>query len=369
MTRLKRPLSWLLFLLLSGSAGAAELGRDALMESIERAYNFEASVFDWYESAEFDRTEPIQAFVAATAAYWTYQADRVDASKRERVELRLSESIDRAEEWYKRDKSNVQARFFYGLNRCNRARFYVEESSWFKAYFDAREGLNVLRDLVKAQPDFVDAYFAIGVAECFLSDAPTLLKPLARLLGFRGAVQAGIEKLERCMDEGDWTIVEASYYLAYFYYSVAEDAPKAIAGFEALAMQYPANPLFAYFLGRSHQINHKPLDALEVYQRSRDIAYQSGAEDIGNWSSFRIGTILQGEHFYQDAMDEYLRLQKRLTAEMVEQEYFYLLPLKMGQCLIQLGDTERAKSYLEVVRPEWDRDAYREAQDLLKTLR
>ena len=347
---------------------ASEVERERLMESIERAYNFEQQAFDWYESEAFDRNDPVHAFVASTAAYWIYQADRIDEAKRKRAEERLSESIDLAQRWYKEDKSDLQARFFYGVNRCNRARFYVEESSWFRAYLDAREGLSILRSLVEEEPNYADAYFALGVAEAFLSDAPTLLKPLARLLGFRGAAQAGIEKLQRCMEEGDWTIVEASYYLAYFHYSIAEDGPKAIAGFESLVRQYPANPLFAYFLGRSHQINHKPLDALEVYQRSRDLSYQAGAEDIGNWSSFRIGTILQGEHFYQEAVEEYQRLQKRLTAEMVEQEYFYLLPLKMAQCLIELDEIDRARSYLEVVRSEWNRDAYREARKLLDQL-
>lgn len=335
---------------------------------VERAYNFDAEAFAWFESHELDQTDPMNVFVAATASYWVYQADRIDRDKRNHAEQLLDRSVEVSETHFERDKSNGFYRFLYGSSRCNRARFHVEESSWFRAYLDAREGLGVLRDLIDDEPDYIDAQFAIGVAECFLSDAPAILKPLARLLGFRGSAEQGIEKLKRCMQEGEWTRTEAAYYLAYYYYNVVSDGPKAVAAFTKLREQYPSNPLFLYFLGRSHQINRDPLGALEVYLGARDVAYRTGADDIGNWSSFRVGTILQGEQRFEDALQEYSRLQGKLSSAMHHQEYFYLLPLKMAQCLIALGDEERAKMYLNVIRPEWDKDTYREAKDLLETL-
>ena len=361
-------ISVLLFLWQIMTVGAVTADKALMKEYIHRAYNFDPGAFEWFESDDFDKSDAMQAFVSASASYWLFQADRIDRSKRDHAEQMLNQSVELSEASFKRDKSDRFYQFLYGLSRCNRARFFVEESSWFRAYLDAREGLGTLRDLIEADPTYSDAYFALGVAECFLSDAPAILKPLARLLGFKGSAQEGIQKLKLCIADGEYTSVEAAYYLAYYYYNVVGDGPNAIASFQELKEQFPGNPLFVYFLGRSYQINRDPLGALEIYRESKEVCYNAEARDLGNWSSFRIGTILQGEQRYQDALSEYGVLQRKLDSETHHQEYFYLLPLKIAECSIAIGDVERAKLYLNVIRPEWDKDTYRQAKDLLKSL-
>jgi tetratricopeptide (TPR) repeat protein len=341
---------------------------DLVSSYIERAYNFDLDAFAWFASAAFDKEEPLQSFIASTAAYWTFQADRTNGGKRDAAEAALSQAILVTETVFRQNRNDSFARFLYGSSRCNRARFHVEESNWFKAYLDAREGLGVLRSLISDDPEYADGFFAVGVAEAYLSDAPTLLKPLARLLGFRGSADSGIEKLLFCMENGDWTQTEAAYYLAYYYYNVARDGDQAVKVFERLVEQYPGNPIFLYLFGRSHQIRHDPLGALPVYERARDAALVSDANDIANWSLFRMGTIQQGEQRHQDAIRAYTQLQQRLGAESHRQEYFYLLPLKMAECLIEEGDIPRARAYLNVIRPEWDRETYRTAMALLREL-
>jgi hypothetical protein len=341
---------------------------DLVSSYIERAYNFDLDAFAWFASDAFDKEEPLQSFIASTAAYWTYQADRINVQKRDAADAALTHSIQVTEIIYRQNRDDAFARFLYGSSRCNRARFQVEEQDWFKAYLDAREGLGVLRSLIKDEPEYADAFFAVGVAETYLSNAPTLLKPLARLLGFRGSADSGIEKLKFCMENGDWTGIEAAYYLAYYYYNVARDGDQAVQGFEPLVEQFPGNPIFLYLLGRSYQIRRDPLGALAVFERARDAALASDAHDMANWSLFRIGTIQQGEQRHQDAIQSYGQLQKRIGADSLQQEYFYLLPLKMAECLIAEGDIPRARAYLEVIRPEWDRETYRAAVALLREL-
>jgi len=347
---------------------AERMDKAVLVEKIEKAYDFDPKTFALFDSDEFDKKDAMQSFIAATASYWIYQADRIDKDKKDRAEKMLCDSIDIATDFYRLDKKNPEARFLLGVNLCNRARFYVEESSWFRAFLDAREGLGVLRDLMEEYPDYADAGFAVGVAECFLSDAPAMLKPLASLLGFRGSAADGIQKLKACIEKGEWTRVEAEYYLGYYYYNVANDGENATYIFSKLSQLFPGNPLFGYLLGRAYQISHLPLEALVVYQRNCEVAVAAGADDIADWSYFRSGTILQGEHRYKDALIEYGKLQQRITSETHHQEYFYLLPLKTAECLIEVGDLKRARAYLGVIRPEWDRDTYRRAKDLLNEI-
>jgi hypothetical protein len=336
---------------------------------VDKAYNFQLESLAWFKQLPEKHEDPWAAFFSSTAAYWEYQSDRINAGKIEEAQKQLDLSVVRSKALYDADRTYADARFLYGVSCCNRARFHVEEANWYRAYSDAREGLSVLRSLVKDEPDYHDAYFAIGVAECFLSDAPALLRPLARLLGFRGSVAEGVKKLERCMERGDWTRVEASYYLAYYHYKLARNGPEAVRAFSALAEAYPRNPIFGYFLGRSFQINHEPLKALDAYQRIRDVCYEVGAVDIGNWASYQIGNILLGEQRGEQALKEYQSITGRLDASTHKQEYFYRLPLKIAETYVLLGDHEGAKAYLAVIQPEWDRETHKMARALQRKLR
>jgi len=335
-----------------------------IQEWVESAYDFDHEAMSRLLDEENGIEEPLQSFLTASTAYWQFQSDRIEETKSDNALDRLSDAIDVSKEYHKADKENPDFQFYLGLSYCNRARFYVEVQSWMKAYLDARKGLSMLEELVEDHPDYVDAYFALGVAESFLSDAPVLLKPLAMLLGFSGSKEEGIQKLERCVAEGKWTSVEASYYLGYFYYKVERNGAQTIAALEPIVERYPRNPLFSYFLGRGHQINHDPLKALEVYQAIQPICYEVGAEDFGNWTSYRIGNILHGEQQYEEALEYYIDLKKRLVVENQEQEYFYRLPLKVARTLHELKMDQQAIAYIEVIDSRWDGETYRMAKDL-----
>src|SRR5690606_8670646 len=139
---------------------------------------------------------------------------------------------------------DVDLQLLSGISCCNRARFHVEESSWSRAYFDSREGIQTRDDLSTRRPDYVDALFPPGAVEAYLADAPVWLKPLARLLGFRGNAEDGLANLRKAADSGVWTRVEAGFYLGYYYYSVRKDIDQADVHFAELYAQYPQNPVF-----------------------------------------------------------------------------------------------------------------------------
>jgi tetratricopeptide (TPR) repeat protein len=351
------PLLW------AGSPSESEI-----MDVMNRAYNYDKEAFDWFETQATETEDSLLLFLAASGCYWEYQSDRIDSGKRDQAKQFLDKAIDYNRSLYKNNRDDPQAKFICGISYCSRARFNVEEEQWFQAYLDAREGMGLLESLVEDYPDFQDAYFALGVAECFLSDAPFILKPLARLIGFRGSVTEGVRKLELSIQSGKWTSIEAEYYLAYFYYKVDSNGPETIRRFQSLLDRYPKNPMFGYFLGRGYQINNEPLKALEAYRGIRDNCYEVDAIDMGNWVAYRIGNILQGEHRYLEALKEYNCLVKRLNESTHRQEYFYQLPLKMAECFIGDGDNEKARSYLEVIQREWDSDTYRRARSLLRDL-
>jgi hypothetical protein len=341
---------------------------DTIEERIERAYNFDAEAFTWFDEHGSETEDPFDAFVCASASYWQYQSDRVNQSKMERVQVLLDRAVDLAKTAYKRNNEEDMALFLYGVSLCNRARFNVEEEAWFSAYLDSRKGISLLKKLLDRSPNFADANFALGVAECFLSEAPAFLKPLAMMLGFSGNAEQGIQKLTLAIEKGKWTRTEAEYYLAYYYYNVAENGAQTIDRFNTLFARYPRNPIFGYFLGRGYQINDEPIKALEVYRSVRDMCYEVGAKDIGNWTSYRIGTILQGEGLHEAALDEFKFLQRNLDPEMQRQFYFQWLPVKFAASYIEIGELDRALKYLDLMNENWDEKPFKAAKELRKSI-
>ncbi|MCG8527806.1 MAG: TTC39/IML2 family protein [Opitutales bacterium] len=339
-----------------------------LRNLVNLAYDFDQTSLESLVDNEAGREDALLSFLSASAAYWQFQSDRIDEKKEELAEERLTQAIDVAKKEFNKGKLVADSRFLLGVGYCNRARFYVEQQNWIKSYMDARKGMGLLRDLIKDEPEYIDAHFALGVAECFLSDAPLVLKPLARLLGFSGSREKGVERLEMCIESGEWTSIEAAYYLGYFYYNVERNGAETIRIFKDLSARYPRNPLFGYFLGRGYQISHEPLKALEAYQRIQSSCYQVGAEDIGNWASYRIGNILHGEQRSKEALVYYNELKKRLDESTHKQEYFHRLPLKFARSLAKEGKMEEAYRYLDVMNSNWDSDTKKLAKAFRKEL-
>lgn len=308
------------------------------------------------------------AFLMATLKYWEYQADRVDTSKQDAASEWLGLACSSSKAEWRSDPDNDDAQFLYGICCCNRARFYVEESSWSRAYFDSREGIRVLEDLLARNPGYVDALFPLGVFEAYLSDAPLLLKPLARLLGFRGNAEDGLSRLRKAAANGVWTRIESSFYLGYYYYSIGEDPNTAHAFFAELHARYPGNPVFGYLFGRLCELRGDTVQALEVYRSSEQRALGLGAMDIANWSGYRAGVLLVDLGSHQEGLSMLIRVRKRTPPHAEEQEYYLRLPYEISRALIGLDRRDDARRYLEAVDVSWDRDTYRLSKALLRTL-
>ncbi|MDD4349871.1 MAG: hypothetical protein PHF70_12245 [Opitutales bacterium] len=337
------------------------------LEMIHAAYDFQPEAFAKLE--ENRKQHPDDAFAAflyASACFWLYLVDEPDPVKRSRAALEMEASVDLAERDFREDPDSPDKAFLYGVSLCNVARFYLEEKSWWSAYRRASRGLGVLDDLIRREPEYYDAYFAVGVSMSFLDDVPLFLRPFSFLMGVRGDARQGMKYLELAREKGTWTEVESAFYMGYYYFSVTEDAEKGKQVFDELGERFPGNPAFAYFSGRCMQLAGKPLEAALVYEKLWPLAWDSGARDMAYECRFRLGEILRGEHRYADALVEYMGLHEVLLPEYGDMRYAWILPLRIGQCQMEAGNPDAAMEWLDkAVRIS---DSKRDARRLMKEL-
>ena len=87
------------------------------------------------------------------------------------------------------------------------------KKSRVSALLDADEAKDILDDLIEKDPNYLDAYFGIGIYNYSLSQPPAFLKIILMMMGFSGDYETGIAQLNKVAKYGSHTKVQSILYL------------------------------------------------------------------------------------------------------------------------------------------------------------
>jgi tetratricopeptide (TPR) repeat protein len=121
----------------------------------------------------------------------------------------------------------------------------------------ARAGVRAREHFLRAaelDPALADADCGLGLYNYYVDT----LSPLVRMIRFflripGGSKAEGLRQLERAMEEGRLTAVEARFYLAKNLRNYDQQYSRAIEVLTPLVEQHPRNPLFQLLLGDLHR--------------------------------------------------------------------------------------------------------------------
>jgi tetratricopeptide (TPR) repeat protein len=115
--------------------------------------------------------------------------------------------------------------------------------SFVRAMGDANDSIAIQKKVLKADPDYVDAYMSIGLYEYVIDSLPFGWRLLARVAGLKGSKKKGIEHLELVTQKGKYAADDARVLLMGIY--TKEGQPeRALEMISQLAAKYPRNYLF-----------------------------------------------------------------------------------------------------------------------------
>jgi tetratricopeptide (TPR) repeat protein len=117
------------------------------------------------------------------------------------------------------------------------------ERRHFSALRNGNEAVDLHRDVLKLDPNFLDAGLTIGLYEYVVGSLPLPIKVIAGVTGFRGSKKRGLQMLERVAKEGVWSRDDAKTLLVVLYMREKRFAD-ALAHARELAVKYPRNYLF-----------------------------------------------------------------------------------------------------------------------------
>ncbi|HEY7783137.1 MAG TPA: hypothetical protein VIB00_00330 [Pyrinomonadaceae bacterium] len=128
------------------------------------------------------------------------------------------EAKRRADARLKIHPKDIEALEFLGATAGVKASFEeAVERRHFAAIRDGSEAVDRYRDVLKLDPNYVDAQLTIGLYDYVVGSLPPLQKLLAGIAGHRGSKKRGIAGLERVAKEGRWSRDDAKSLLILLY--------------------------------------------------------------------------------------------------------------------------------------------------------
>lgn len=233
--------------------------------------------------------------------------------------------------------------------------------SFKRAIGDGNDAIQIQRQVVKLDPNYVDAYLSIGFYEYVIDSLSFGWRFLARLAGLKGSKQKGIEHLELVTKQGKYASDDARVLLLGIY-SKEDQHDRALEVISHLASKYPRNYLFGveratmlYKMSRADEGARVFADLL------KDARVATQAADLVN---YQWGEALQAKQDYAEAVVRYKEVQRwqKSNAGLVS-----LAHLHAGEALDALGKRDEAMAeYQTVLKRENVFDSHKLATQYVK---
>ncbi len=170
-----------------------------------------------------------------------------------------------AENRLKQNPNDSEALYWAGITHATRAVFYFTMAkSYLAALRESTEARKAHAQVLKINPNFVDAWLVVGVNDYVVGVLPWYLKMLASLAGYRGNRAQGIEEVKRVIEPGSLAREDAKFILAILYRR-QKMYPEALQVLQSLAESYPRNFLLQREVAEIFEIKGDWQAAAKVY--------------------------------------------------------------------------------------------------------
>ena len=200
------------------------------------------------------------------------------------------------------------------------------ERRHFAALRDGSEAVDRHREVLRLDPNYIDAQLTIGLYEYVLGSLPLPAKLLAGLTGARGSKRRGLAALEKVAREGRWSRDDAKSVLILLY-TREKRFPEVLTLARELSAKYPRNYLFR-------------LEAADA------LVAQAALERRQN-------NITAAEKAEQEAFASFDDLLRDRSLRETVSRALDLVHFKYGEVLLTAGQGERAaREFLAATRVE-----------------
>jgi tetratricopeptide (TPR) repeat protein len=269
----------------------------------------------------------LQSSLYSSASFYTKGDDKVDPKIVSEFRALTREAKRLADVRVKANPRDVEAIDALAAVAGLKASFEeAVERRHFAALRDGSEAVDRHREVLRLDPNYIDAQLTIGLYDYVLGSLPLPAKLLAGLTGARGSKRRGLAALEKVAREGRWSQDDAKSLLILLY-TREKRFPEVLTLARELSAKYPRNYLFRL----------EAADALVAQaaqeRRKKNLAAAEKAE--------------------QEAFASFEELLRDRSVRETVSRALDLVHFKYGEVLLTAGQSERAaREFLAATRVE-----------------
>lgn len=270
--------------------------------------------------------------------------DQVDQKRDREFNELIKQALAATRARLAKDSKDVEALYYNASALGIRAAYGTSvKRSFTRSIGDANDSIQLQRQVIKLDPEYIDAYLSIGLYEYVIDSLPFGWRLLARFAGLKGSKSKGIEHLELVTKRGKFAADDARVILLGIY-SKENQLDRALEVISYMAKQYPRNYLFgverASMLYRTSRVDEGARAFSDLLKDDR-IAGQ--AADLVN---YQWGEALLAKQDYADAAARFKEVERSSKSDP---GLISLAHLHAGEALDALGKRDEAMAEYQIV--------------------
>lgn len=298
----------------------------------------------WLETLNQSRRLSTSVYTGGSFYSQEKDEDAVDQKRDREFNDLIRQALAATKAKLAKNPKDVEALYYNAAALGIRAAYGTSvKRSFTRSIGDANDSIKIQRQVIKLDPEYIDAYLSIGLYEYVIDSLPGGWKFLARLAGLKGSKEKGIEHLELVTRQGKYTADDARVVLLGIY-SKENQLDRALNVISYMVKQYPRNYLFgverASMLYRAGRVE----DGAQAFaDLLKDPRVSAQALDL---VSFQWGEALRDKQDYAGAIVRYKEVQRWAKSD---QSLVSLAHLHVGEALDALGKRDEAMAEYQVV--------------------
>lgn len=317
----------------------------------------------WLETLYLTRRLTTSIYTGGSFYSENANEDRVDPRRDREFQDLIKQAVAVSKARLLKNAKDVEALYYEASALGIRAAYSSSVKRGFsRGIGDANDSVKIQREVIKLDPNYVDAYLSIGLYEYVIDSLPFGWRLLARFAGLKGSKAKGIEHLELVVSRGKY-LADDSRVVLLGIYSKEQNSGRALELISDLTTHYPRNYIFGlerasmlYRIGRPDEGGRAFAELLKDERVTAQVA------DLVN---YQWGEALANKKDYEGAIARFKDVQRwpKSNAGLVS-----LAHLRAGEALDAIGKRDEAMAeYQMVLKRENVFDSHKLAAQYVKT--
>ncbi|MBZ5723230.1 MAG: hypothetical protein LAO03_23070 [Acidobacteriia bacterium] len=260
----------------------------------------------------------------------------------------LDQAQNAAEERLQAEELDQEAMYWAGVSHGTRATYHFAlRKEYMPALHEAREAYGYHSELLKLDPQHVDAYLIVGMNNYVVGSLPWYIKVLAALTGRHGNRAEGLQQVKRAAEAGHYAREDARLMLAILYQREKRYV-EALALYQEMAHSYPRNYLLQYEVATLFGLLNDCHSAASTYD-SMVAKHRTGGPGYKEIPLARV--LYQAGQVYERLQDNDQALARYAEAGLLpgSDRYIYLSELAAADVQMRLQHRDQARVHYQRV--------------------